>query len=74
MASLGRRSPCPDAYRAGEVAIAATHCFLAPHYDDVALSCGGTVALLAGQGARPLVVTVFGGDPSSVTLTTFARW
>ena len=74
MASPGRRSPCPDADCAGEVAIAATHCFLAPHYDDVALSCGGTVALLAGQGARPLVVTVFGGDPRDAPLTGFARW
>ena len=48
--------------------------FLAPHYDDVALSCGGTVALLADAGARPLVVTVFGGEPGGRALTAFARW
>lgn len=48
--------------------------FLAPHYDDVALSCGGTVAALADAGARPLVVTVFGGEPGGAALTDFARW
>src|SRR5919202_2616060 len=48
--------------------------FLAPHYDDVALSCGGTVALLADAGARPLVATVFGGEPGGGELTAFARW
>ena len=47
------------------------HVFLAPHYDDVALSCGGTVARLAESGDSPLIVTVFGGVPSG-TLTTFA--
>lgn len=35
--------------------------FLAPHCDDVALSCGGTVAALADAGRSPLVVTVFAG-------------
>jgi LmbE family N-acetylglucosaminyl deacetylase len=60
--------------------------FLAPHYDDVALSCGGTVAALAGGTHReasgdpavpapaPLVVTVFGGTPATDNLTAFARW
>ena len=51
----------------------ARHVFLAPHYDDVALSCGGTVALLADRGESPLVVTVFGGEPGGA-LTSFARW
>ena len=37
--------------------------FFAPHYDDVALSCGGTVAAIAEQGESPLIVTVFGGLP-----------
>lgn len=49
----------------------AGHVFLAPHYDDVALSCGGTVAQLAESGATPLIVTIFGGLPSD-SLTTFA--
>ena len=48
--------------------------FLAPHYDDVALSCGGTVAALAGRGTSPLVVTIFGGEPAATDLTAFARW
>lgn len=64
-----------------------TAVFLAPHYDDVALSCGGTVAALAGCTHRgptgnpaavpppaPLVVTVFGGTPAADNLTAFARW
>lgn len=50
------------------------HIFLAPHYDDVALSCGGTVAALADAGPAPLVVTVFGGEPAPENLTAFARW
>lgn len=48
--------------------------FLAPHYDDVALSCGGAVAALADAGQYPLVVTVFGGEPGGADLTDFARW
>ena len=47
--------------------------FLAPHYDDVALSCGGTVATLGEAGARPLVVTCFGGEPVG-PLSDFARF
>lgn len=51
--------------------------FLAPHYDDVALSCGGTVAALAEQGLRPVIVTCFGGGPDG-PLSPFAafqhRW
>lgn len=58
-----------------------TSVFLAPHYDDVALSCGGLVAALAAaareEGAAsslPLVVTIFGGTPGADNLTAFARW
>lgn len=47
--------------------------FLAPHYDDVALSCGGTVALLAERGLRPVIITCFGGEPPA-TLSAFARF
>jgi LmbE family N-acetylglucosaminyl deacetylase len=36
--------------------------FVSPHYDDVALSCGGTVARLAEEGAEPLVFTVFASE------------
>lgn len=38
--------------------------FLAPHFDDVALSCGGTVAGLVDEGRAPLIVTVFAGRPT----------
>jgi LmbE family N-acetylglucosaminyl deacetylase len=64
-----------------------TAVFLAPHYDDVALSCGGTVAALAWgtqwepsghpvavPSPAPLVVTIFGGTPAADNLTAFARW
>lgn len=36
--------------------------YVAPHPDDVALSCGGAVALAARDGA-PTIVTVFAGQP-----------
>jgi LmbE family N-acetylglucosaminyl deacetylase len=37
--------------------------FLSPHFDDVALSCGGMVAMATAAGERVLVVTVCGGLP-----------
>ncbi|HEY8291969.1 MAG TPA: PIG-L family deacetylase [Thermomicrobiales bacterium] len=48
--------------------------FLSPHLDDVALSCGGTVALLADQGCEPIVVTVFAGEVPGDFITDFAKW
>jgi LmbE family N-acetylglucosaminyl deacetylase len=36
--------------------------FLQPHYDDVALSCGGTVAAWAAAGCEPRMVTVFASE------------
>lgn len=58
----------------------ARHVYLEPHFDDVALSCGGTVARQTTAGERVLVVTIFSGGPSrDVALTSFAagqhdRW
>ncbi len=46
--------------------------FLSPHYDDVALSCGGTITALAKAGAHPLIVTCFGGSPPG-RLSDFAQ-
>lgn len=46
--------------------------FVAPHYDDVALSCGGLVAL-AARVSSPLIVTVFGGKQSEAG-SEFARF
>lgn len=53
----------------------ATHLFLAPHFDDVALSCGGDVARLAAAGERPAIITVFAGaPPAAMPLTPYAQW
>jgi LmbE family N-acetylglucosaminyl deacetylase len=40
--------------------------FVAPHLDDVALSCGGTVACHASGGQQPLIVTIAAGAPDRV--------
>jgi LmbE family N-acetylglucosaminyl deacetylase len=56
------------------------HRFLSPHYDDIALSCGGTAALLARAARAPEIAILFGAEPdSSESLTPFAtmqheRW
>ena len=39
------------------------HVYLSPHLDDVALSCGGTVAARSARGERVLVVTICAGEP-----------
>jgi LmbE family N-acetylglucosaminyl deacetylase len=36
--------------------------FVSPHFDDVALSCGGQVSASVAAGLAPLIVTVFAGD------------
>ncbi|HEX5417103.1 MAG TPA: PIG-L family deacetylase [Chloroflexota bacterium] len=46
--------------------------FVSPHFDDVALSCGGAVALEARDGDA-VIVTVFAGDPKG-GLNAFARF
>ncbi|HEY8598306.1 MAG TPA: PIG-L family deacetylase [Thermomicrobiales bacterium] len=48
--------------------------FLSPHYDDVVLSCGGTVAALVAAGCPPLMVTIFGGETPEELVGDFARW
>ena len=47
-----------------------TALFVSPHLDDVAFSCGGLAALLAGQGWHTLLATVF--TRSVVPATGFA--
>ena len=49
-----------------------TSLFISPHFDDVALSCGGTVARQAHVG-RAVVATVFSGEPTGA-LNQFARF
>jgi LmbE family N-acetylglucosaminyl deacetylase len=56
------------------------HLYLEPHFDDVALSCGGQVRLQTARGEAVLVVTLFAGNPGAGTeVTSFAagqhaRW
>lgn len=50
------------------------HIFLSPHYDDIALSCGGIAALLSSEGRQPEVALIFGSLPDpAVPLTSFAE-
>jgi LmbE family N-acetylglucosaminyl deacetylase len=39
-----------------------THVFVAPHPDDVALSCGGLIASLRELGQNVAIITVFSGN------------
>lgn len=48
--------------------------FIQPHYDDVALSCGGTVAMVADAGHRPLILTLFGSEIVDEMVGSFAEW
>jgi LmbE family N-acetylglucosaminyl deacetylase len=56
-----------------------THVFVAPHPDDVALSCGGLIASLRELGQNVAIVTVFSGnapfgeDGQADPLTTYQR-
>lgn len=47
--------------------------FLSPHYDDVALSCGGLVWDLTQQGHRVEIWTVMGGFPPDKNFSEFAQ-
>ena len=50
------------------------HIFLSPHFDDVVYSCGGTLGVQVSAGLRPLVITVFGGAPTTpIELSPFAQ-
>jgi LmbE family N-acetylglucosaminyl deacetylase len=50
-----------------------THVFVAPHPDDVALSCGGLIASLRELGQNVTIVTVFSGSGASEGLTPYQR-
>ncbi|MBI3751275.1 MAG: PIG-L family deacetylase [Chloroflexi bacterium] len=43
-----------------------THVFIAPHADDVALSCGGLIASLRELGQSVSIITVFSGAGAGV--------
>ncbi len=50
-----------------------THVFVAPHPDDVALSCGGLIASLRELGQNVTILTVFSGDGSVDRLSPYQR-
>jgi LmbE family N-acetylglucosaminyl deacetylase len=51
-----------------------SHLFLAPHFDDVALSCGGEVARAVAAGESAAIVTVFASaPPAEMSLTPYAQ-
>lgn len=55
------------------------HLYLAPHFDDVALSCGGQIFRHTAIGDSVLVVTITGGEPphdmqSETVRSLHRRW
>lgn len=52
---------------------AMTHVFIAPHPDDVALSCGGLVASLRELGQNVTILTVYSGSGATDNLTEYQR-
>jgi LmbE family N-acetylglucosaminyl deacetylase len=50
-----------------------THVFVAPHPDDVALSCGGLIASLRELGQNVTIITVFSGEGGGDGLTPYQR-
>lgn len=54
--------------------IPAPSLFVQPHFDDVALSCGGTAARTARDGQQPAIVTVFASEIVDAMVGDFAAW
>jgi LmbE family N-acetylglucosaminyl deacetylase len=50
-----------------------THVFVAPHPDDVALSCGGLIASLRELGQNVAIITVFSGNGGADQLSPYQR-
>jgi LmbE family N-acetylglucosaminyl deacetylase len=50
-----------------------SHVFVAPHPDDVALSCGGLIASLRELGQNVTILTVFSGNGGDGPLTGYQR-
>ena len=49
------------------------HLYLAPHFDDAVLSCGGLIARQLQAGDSVLALTIFAGDPPPGPRSAFAR-
>jgi LmbE family N-acetylglucosaminyl deacetylase len=49
------------------------HVFVAPHPDDVALSCGGLIASLRELGQNVTILTVYSGSSADDGLTDYQR-
>lgn len=50
-----------------------THVFVAPHPDDVALSCGGLISSLRELGQSVTILTVYSGGPGDADLADYQR-
>ena len=50
-----------------------THVFVAPHPDDVALSCGGLIASLRETGQNVAILTLYSGSGAPDDLSTYQR-
>jgi LmbE family N-acetylglucosaminyl deacetylase len=50
-----------------------THVFIAPHPDDVALSCGGLIASLRDLGQNVTIITVYSGSSADAGLNDYQR-
>jgi LmbE family N-acetylglucosaminyl deacetylase len=50
-----------------------THVFVAPHPDDVALSCGGLISSLRELGQNVTILTVYSGTGGNGRLTPYQR-
>lgn len=57
----------------GYTAPAMTHVFVAPHPDDIALSCGGLIASLRELGQNVTILTLYSGSGSSDNLSDYQR-
>lgn len=53
---------------------AQTAIFLSPHFDDIALSCGGTAARLEKKGARCIGLVVCAAPQPGGDLSEYANW
>jgi LmbE family N-acetylglucosaminyl deacetylase len=51
-----------------------THVYLAPHYDDISLSCGGSIHRQTQAGEPVLGVTICAASPAGETFSAFAEF